>query len=176
VRWVLEALDSLTALTELYDDRSGLLPPNNPSPIGEGDVAFTVRVRADAMGGEIIENCARITFDDQHDRAMDTDPVQHIVAGAAPDFIRGDANADGTLDISDALFLIGDISLGTEKVLCLDAGDSNDDGAIDISDVISIIGPLFLGFPDPKPPFPACGVEPPESADVLDCEFHDFCE
>jgi hypothetical protein len=176
VRWVLEALDSLTALTELYDDRSGLLPPNNPSPIGEGDVTFTVRVRAGAMGGEIIENCARITFDDQHERAMDTNMVRHVVAGAAPSFIRGDANDDGTLDISDALFLIGDLSLGTTEVLCLDAGDSNDDGAIDISDVISIIGPLFLGFPDPKPPFPACGVEPPESADDLDCGLHTFCE
>jgi hypothetical protein len=89
-------------------------------------------------------------------------------AGPLPGgFVRGDCNADGSLDISDPvsslLFLFG----GGEQPPCADACDANDDGRQDISDPITALGFLFLGG-DPLPfPRGACGEDP--TADDLGC-------
>jgi hypothetical protein len=65
-------------------------------------------------------------------------------------FVRGDANADGQLDVSDAVFVLLHLfSCRIEEPACMDALDSNDDEAIDISDAIAILGCLFL---DGRPP------------------------
>jgi N-acetylneuraminic acid mutarotase len=72
-------------------------------------------------------------------------------------FLRGDANLDEKLDISDALFILGALFLGGEAFGCEDAADTNDDGRIDLSDAVFGLGYLFLGGrppPFPGPDFP----------------------
>jgi hypothetical protein len=49
-------------------------------------------------------------------------------------FVRGDGNADGTIDLSDAVFVLGYLFQGRQEPLCLDAADANDDGDLDLSD------------------------------------------
>ena len=86
-----------------------------------------------------------------------------------PQFIRGDANRDGSIDISDAIFVLNSLfGSGSSILLCVDAGDSNDDGAVDISDPIFLLGGLFTQGVLPPPPYPACGFDP-TSLDALDC-------
>jgi hypothetical protein len=63
--------------------------------------------------------------------------------------LRGDANADGQLDISDALVILGNLFLGGEALLCPGAGDFNLDGTLDLTDPVAILSNLFLGFPLP---------------------------
>lgn len=92
----------------------------------------------------------------------------------ATDFRRGDANADGAVDISDSLgtlfFLFADAT--AFALPCEDAGDVNDDGAHDLSDVIYGLSYLFTGGPAPLPPGPeTCGLDP--TADSLDCASYD---
>ena len=82
-------------------------------------------------------------------------------------FIRGDANGDGGIDISDAIGALGYIFSGA-TVGCLDALDSNDSGSIDISDAINVLGYIFSAGAPPQAPFGACGVDPTD-ADLLDC-------
>ncbi|MGH9362186.1 MAG: hypothetical protein ACRD2T_09730, partial [Thermoanaerobaculia bacterium] len=83
-------------------------------------------------------------------------------------FIRGDANQDGDLNASDAVFIIGHLFLGTVPVLdCADAADADDDGLLGITDPIALLGFLFLAGPPPPPPFPACGFDPPAGGDGL---------
>ena len=82
-------------------------------------------------------------------------------AGDPPvQFVRGDANADGAEDLSDAItvlfFLFGD----GVQVPCLAAADANGDGAADVSDAIRLLGFIYLGWEAPPAPFPACGVDP----------------
>ena len=79
---------------------------------------------------------------------------------ASMPFTRGDANADGATDISDAVAILGDLFLGEDRVPCEQAGDANDDGALDISDGIYILSFLFLGGPAIKPPVGACDMDP----------------
>lgn len=61
----------------------------------------------------------------------------------------GDANSDGTVDISDAVFLISHIfSGGASPAACgypKGMGDANGDGTVDISDAVYLISRIFSG-------------------------------
>jgi hypothetical protein len=77
-----------------------------------------------------------------------------ILAGGleADDFLRGDANRDGSLDIADPQFTISYLFLGGARPRCLAALDSNDDERVELSDVIRALGFLFLGLPPSRRP------------------------
>jgi hypothetical protein len=91
-----------------------------------------------------------------------------------PEFIRGDSNDDGKVDIVDAIkdldFLFG----GGDPPPCMDASDANDDGEVDITDAIAKLLWLFGGGPPPKPPFPRCFIDP-TPYDGLDCQEYTNC-
>ncbi|MBI4606357.1 MAG: DUF362 domain-containing protein [Planctomycetes bacterium] len=87
--------------------------------------------------------------------------------GPPASFIRGDANGDGDLDISDPIGVLRALFLGTGTIPCEDAADANDDGRIDLADAVFSLGHLFLGGPAPPAPFPAAGSDP--TADELGC-------
>jgi hypothetical protein len=94
---------------------------------------------------------------------------------AGVSFIRGDANEDGSLDISDVVSALGALfpAPGQPVIDCLDAADANDDGTFNIADPIALLGGLFGSGGDPAPPFPGCGVDP--TADGIGCAGHDSC-
>jgi hypothetical protein len=60
-------------------------------------------------------------------------------------YICGDANGDGSVDISDAVYLIAYIFSGGGAPNPLLAGDANCDAAVDISDVVYLIAYIFSG-------------------------------
>jgi hypothetical protein len=82
------------------------------------------------------------------------------VRGIPRTFLRGDTDADGSLDISDAIHLLGHLFLGEEAPSCVDAADANDDAVLDLGDAVHLLQFLFLGGPPPGQPFPACGPDP----------------
>jgi hypothetical protein len=75
-------------------------------------------------------------------------------------FIRGDANADGAIDIGDAVTILGILFAGQSVYQSLDAVDVDDDGTLTIADAISILNYLYTGGLPPKPPFPDQGEDP----------------
>jgi len=94
----------------------------------------------------------------------------HAVAAAATDeFVRADANADGALNIADAVSLLNFLFVpGTPALPCADAGDANDDEALNIADAVRVLDRLFVpGSPPIAAPFPACGEDP--TAGALGC-------
>ena len=84
-------------------------------------------------------------------------------------FIRGDSNLDGQVDISDPVALLGILFLGNEDPGCADAQDANDSGEADISDAIFTLTYLFAGGRMPPPPFGECGCDETDD-DALDCQ------
>lgn len=64
---------------------------------------------------------------------------------------HGDANRDGSIDISDAVFLITRIFGGGPAPVPQAAGDANCDGAVDISDAVFLISYIFAGGAAPCP-------------------------
>ena len=83
-------------------------------------------------------------------------------------FRRGDANSDGAMDLSDAVFSLSALFLGGDQPSCAKAADVNDDGVIDISDPVFTLGRLFTGGdPIPEPGPLTCGPDP--TPDGLTC-------
>ena len=99
--------------------------------------------------------------------------VDLIRLSSKPVFVRGEANADGDLNLSDGLFILSWLFRGTEEPPCLDAADTDDSGVIDVSDAVSVFGVLFLGQGPPPAPGLSCGVD--ETDDRLDCRLFEPC-
>ena len=83
-------------------------------------------------------------------------------------FNRGDADASGTVNITDAIFLLNFLFLGGQGPACADSGDVDDSGTINITDGINLLNFLFLGGNPPSAPSGECGGDP--TADDLTCD------
>ena len=108
---------------------------------------------------------------------LDPDGTRKDIGAVFPDlppryvFIRGDANGDGELDISDAVRILVGLFVDPSFVSCLDAADANDDGAVGITDAIVVLNFLFGDrgeLPGPAEPH-IWGVDFTE--DGLDCRW-----
>jgi hypothetical protein len=89
-------------------------------------------------------------------------------------FIRGDANADGRVNLSDAVKTLGVLFLGDPSGFpCGKAADTNDTGVLDITDAVFLLNYLFLGKVEPPSPFPACGED--RTIDTLGCVSYPAC-
>jgi L-ascorbate metabolism protein UlaG (beta-lactamase superfamily) len=88
-------------------------------------------------------------------------------------FVRGDADADGERNITDAVYMLGCSFLGTECSACADAADANDDGETNVTDPIYLLNFLFSGGDGPPAPAGSCG--PDATADGLDCRSFPPC-
>jgi hypothetical protein len=82
----------------------------------------------------------------------------HIIAkpseggGDPPNYRRGDANGDATIDISDGVFVLLWRFSGGAEPPCLDAADTNDDDQHDLTDAVFLLNHLFQGGPGPPAP------------------------
>ena len=63
--------------------------------------------------------------------------------------IRGDANSDAEVTVSDVVFLVNYLFKGGPAPLLRESGDANCDGKITVSDAVYLINFLFKGGPQP---------------------------
>ncbi|MEM7236086.1 MAG: dockerin type I repeat-containing protein, partial [Planctomycetota bacterium] len=82
------------------------------------------------------------------------------------DFLAGDANDDGRLDIADALFIAHHLFLGAGPVTCDEALDADGNGSPAITDAVYLLNYLLLcgegprtGNPGPDTSVPAPSVD-----------------
>ena len=66
-------------------------------------------------------------------------------------FLRGDSNADGEVDLSDAVYSLSWLFLGGPRLSCEDAADTDDDGRLNVTDAVYTLNFLFLGGAVPPP-------------------------
>jgi hypothetical protein len=79
---------------------------------------------------------------------------------ADPDLMnRGDANQDGTFDISDPITMLGFL-FNNLPVSCVLSCDANDDNSVDIADAVFCLSGLFGSGAQPPAPHGACGEDP----------------
>jgi hypothetical protein len=91
-------------------------------------------------------------------------------------FVRGDANADGAVNLTDGVVPLLFLFSGGAPPACMDAADANDTGAVEITDAIIIFSWLFTGGvapvePSPTSPgYPVSDCGPDATEDGLSCE------
>jgi len=73
-------------------------------------------------------------------------------------FVRGDANSDSRVDVSDALHVFSYLFLGGPDPACPDAADADDSGKLDLTDGVVVLGQLFLGGQISEP-YPLVGTD-----------------
>ena len=106
-------------------------------------------------------------------------------ANGVPDecdvFHRSDADDNGSLELTDAVFVLNWLFLGGPTPSCLDAADADNDGENVLTDAVYVLSFLFLGGPAPSQPAPPglgeCGPDqdPEGMQDGLGCEFYTNC-
>jgi hypothetical protein len=64
-------------------------------------------------------------------------------------FLCGDADAGGSINVADAVYLINYIFKGGPAPDPLDAGDADCDGAVNVGDAVHLINYIFKGGPQP---------------------------
>ena len=67
-----------------------------------------------------------------------------------PEFIRGDANADGVINAGDVVYLLNYLYRNDPPPGPYEAGDCNCDGVVTAGDVVYLINYLFKGWPPPS--------------------------
>ncbi len=95
----------------------------------------------------------------------------YLFPGFTYGFVRGDANDDGDINISDPVSILGYLFNGVSAPLCRDAADSDDNEQIQLTDAVYLLNFLFLGTQKPRLPFPDLGVdtEVGPDGDILGC-------
>ena len=98
-------------------------------------------------------------IDDDEDGATDCDDTDcseaaDCQAPAGPTFVRGDANSDGSINLTDGVIPLLFLFSGGAAPACADAADTNDTGNVEITDAIIIFSWLFTGGAPPAAPSP----------------------
>jgi hypothetical protein len=91
--------------------------------------------------------------------AVDNFRLGLLTAPPQGNFIRGDANGNLVIDLSDAVFELLFSFNGTVTSNCQDAMDADDNGRLEVTDALRILRYLFQGGPAPAAPFPTAGTD-----------------
>ena len=131
---------------------------------GTADNLFRLRFQDPSTGDPI---CGGITV------CLDPTP-EGCATGTEPRFVRGDSDASGDMNITDAVFVLNYLFLGGPAPPCLDSADADDDGSLSITDGVRILNVLFLGTGVIPPPN-ECGTDPTPEDLELGCENFEAC-
>ena len=77
------------------------------------------------------------------------DPGPHGISASGCCIVAGDANADGSTNVGDAVFLISYVFNGGPAPDCAQSADANSDGNINVGDAVFLINYIFRGGPAP---------------------------
>ena len=98
--------------------------------------------------------------------------IESNVTESESGFRRGDADAGGSVNITDAINVLGYLFRPGGTISCEKSADANDDGKVNISDALTVLGHLFRNT-GPLPEPTACGSDP--TPDELGCDENE-CE
>jgi hypothetical protein len=188
------ALDRFTdsgafLLTERVDNSSGsgflsvaILNLSQDLSLPANGTETVARARYRVKDGAVLETLSRVAFvDGLQGSGVPVDNQVNFIGGAVSPalghlqirvarvpFLRGDANGDRSINISDVIFILNSLFRGAGFPPCGDAADVNDDGKVNISDPVFLLRYLFQAGARPPLPGPEPGEDP--TADGLDCQ------
>ncbi len=158
--------------------RSGEAGPTLPA----GDAVVVGRLVVDVANDVAVGTRAAVDLVDAVDSDPDTESglvradgvsirpelIDGAVVIGGRTFLRGDANGDTQVNLSDALYVLNFLFTAGPAIACEDAADANDDGVVNLSDGVYTLAYLFQGGPVIPEPFPEAGADATD--DGLGCE------
>ncbi len=99
--------------------------------------------------------------------------------GGGKEFRRGDSDANGSVNITDAVSVLNHLFGGATEPVCFEAADINNDGQTNITDPVALLNHLFgQGPPPAEPGLSTCGPDPggtgPDGT-TLGCAQYESC-
>jgi hypothetical protein len=76
---------------------------------------------------------------------------------ASASFLRGDADCNGRLDVTDPVVVLRSLFQGRVPLCCEAAVNADENGSVDLADAVYVLNYLFRRGPALPPPFPQCG-------------------
>lgn len=131
----------------------------------------------DCNGNGVADSCDILTADcndngvpDDCDIAsgLEVDTDGDGLPDSCEQFTRGDANGDGSIDVTDAVRILFALFAGGAPLGCATSGDVNDDETVDVTDAVMLLNHVFVTGVAIPPPYPNCGVDP--TAGPLGCD------
>jgi hypothetical protein len=142
-----------------------------PLDDGPGDNGPAIYV-PDLPDGLVDIEASLVLFDEDREtpRAMSNLPgkpgahaiLREVIDCRNPiEFLRGDADSNGRVNITDGIRLLSYLFIGISSISCPVSADVDDNDLLEITDGIGILNYLFMGGSDPEPPGPwTCGQDP----------------
>lgn len=129
---------------------------SDPLPPGDGEVLrIYVRTHPQAIGGlqNLIDTMSTSTYSVSV-KATVAEYTPRVISGSVGTtwVVRGDANNDSAVDLSDLIFMVNTLYMGGPEAITLQHADANADLQRDLSDLIYMVNYLFLGGPPPPTP------------------------
>ncbi|MFP6737771.1 MAG: thrombospondin type 3 repeat-containing protein, partial [Planctomycetota bacterium] len=110
----------------------------------------------------------------------DCEAAEECQVVAGPVFYRADADDNGSVQLTDGIYILNFLFLGGAAPPCFDSADADDNGAVQLTDGIFILNFLFLGGGAPPAPgmpgMGACGPDPDGDVDGIGCDSYTQCE
>jgi len=139
-----------------------------------GDGTANVTSSSDVRSEAVIELRADDGACDNDEGAVATHELVFDDLGVGP-FVRGDSNADGRVELADAVKSLGFLFLGADPPICLAAANADGAGVVERTAALFTLNRLFLGGEPFPPPTGECGTST-ETVDVdLGCDDTSAC-
>ena len=117
---------------------------------------------------ELVEPTADLDNDDAFNWAASLEPFGTPGSvGVDSDFVRGEVNQDGAVNLTDGVAILQYLFQGGAAPACEDAADVDDDGQVILTDAVYLLNFLFAQGVEPPAPFPEPGAD--EMEDELLC-------
>jgi hypothetical protein len=180
----------LLLATQSFADQPGapapdyIIPPNFVAITGDklwysearNYDSFTFGAEAlplDGINSIQVTDYGRDLFETKPNNPTNYSGVAGLVTIPPISFTRGDCNADGASDVSDAVHLLDSLFRdAAPQPPCIDACDANDDRTVDLSDGVRVLLALFSEV-GPLPAPTSCAPDP--TPDTLGCEAFAAC-
>jgi len=139
---------------------------NTASDDGDSFVVGEIPTSALTAGTNVVAVEVHQADAGSSDVSFDLELLGTSTAATVPVFVRGDANDDGVVDISDALRILF-VQFAGATTDCRDSLDADDNGQLTVTDAIRVLDYLFRSGSAIAAPFPTAGEDP--TSDDLDC-------
>jgi len=106
-----------------------------------------------------------LTATDTAGRSTSESVAIHVNTFPPRNFVRGDSNADGKLNVADPIYTLNYLFRDGPAITCMAAADANGADGVDMSDPMFTVYYLWLQGPPPVAPFPDCGARPSDECD-----------